>query len=71
MPAVDSPLPDGLSADELQAVVGPIVRHPSALGLQLTVYDPSLDPEHRGAGVIVDLVSELLGASPGATIERR
>lgn len=64
MPAVDSPLPDGFSAAELESLVKPLVRHPAALGLQVTIYDPTLDPERSAARVLVDLLAEVLAASP-------
>lgn len=43
MPAVDSPEPGGPGVDELAALVGALVRHPQALGMQITIYDPALD----------------------------
>src|SRR5688500_9682850 len=43
VPAVDSPEPNGLSLDELAELLTPLVRHPKALGLELTIYDPQLD----------------------------
>jgi arginase family enzyme len=59
MPAVDSPEFGGPLADELVARLSPIVHHPQALGLDVTVYDPALDPRDqskpryaaRGAGM--------------------
>jgi arginase len=47
MPAVDSPMPDGPDLEEMVQLVAPLVRHPKALGMQLTIYDPALDT--RGA----------------------
>jgi arginase len=44
MPAVDTPLPDGLTLDALAELLTPLVRHPKALGLQLTIYDPIAIP---------------------------
>lgn len=44
MPAVDSPDPGGLSLDTVADLLAPLVHHPQALGLQLTIYDPGLDP---------------------------
>lgn len=60
MPAVDSPEPDGLSLDEASALLDPLVRHPRALGLQLTIYDPKLDEEGRCAEKLADLLVRLL-----------
>jgi arginase len=45
MPAVDSPDPGGLSLDAVAELLLPLVHHPGALGLQLTIYDPGLDPD--------------------------
>jgi arginase len=56
MPAVDSPLPGGLTFDELAELLTPIARHPRALGLQLTIYDPTLDSEGAGAARLCDLL---------------
>lgn len=44
MPAVDSPDPGGLSLDMVAELLVPLVHHPKALGLELTIYDPGLDP---------------------------
>lgn len=60
MPAVDSPEPDGLSLDEAASLLGPLVRHPKALGLQLTIYDPKLDEDGRCAERLGDLLVRLL-----------
>jgi arginase len=55
MPAVDSPEPGGLGLDDLAALLTPLARHPRALGLQVTVYDPGLDPDRVCAKRLVDL----------------
>ena len=60
MPAVDSPLPGGLSVDEVCELLGPVVADPKAAGLQVTIYDPTLDRDGDGALVIVDLLARLL-----------
>ena len=49
MPAVDSPEPGGPGFETLVALVAPLVDHPRALGMDVTIYDPSLDPD-RSAG---------------------
>jgi arginase len=58
MPAVDTPLPDGLGLDEVAKLLAPLVRHPKALGLQVTIYDPSLDPGRWGASRLVSLLEQ-------------
>ena len=60
MPAVDSPIPGGLDLNEALALLGPVVRHPAALGLQVTIYDPTLDTDRTGASRIVDLLERSL-----------
>lgn len=56
MPAVDSPDPDGLFPDELLALLRPLVRSPRCAGLNVTIYDPDLDPEGVAGALLADLV---------------
>ena len=63
MPAVGSPEPGGPGIDELAALLGPLVRHPKALGMALTLYDPSLDPDRSCAERLVTLLERLLAQS--------
>lgn len=60
MPAVDSPEPGGLLVDELATLVAPLVRHPLAMGLSLSIYDPAFDPDRSGARLLVSLLESLL-----------
>jgi arginase len=61
MPAVDSPEPGGLMPGELVDLLRPLVNHPRALGLNLTLYDPGLDPDRSCARQLVSLLEALLG----------
>ena len=61
MSAVDSPEPGGLMPDELVQLLGPLVRHPQALGLDVAIYDPALDPDRSCARRLVALLANLLG----------
>jgi arginase len=63
MPAVDSPEPGGPGIAELAALLAPLVGHPRARGMQLTIYDPALDPDRSYAGRLVALLETLLGES--------
>ena len=45
MPAVDSRQPDGLSYDELDALLRPILDSGAVIGMHLTIYDPDRDPD--------------------------
>ena len=60
MPAVDSPTPGGPTINELVELLTPLVRHPQALGLELTIYDPGLDPDRSCAIRLVRLLEDLL-----------
>jgi arginase len=60
MPAVDSPEPGGLMPGELLDLLRPLVNHPRALGLNLTIYDPALDPDRSCARQLVSLLEALL-----------
>lgn len=64
MPAVDSPEPGGLDLDQMAELLTPLARHPKALGMQLTIYDPGLDPDTRGARVLAALLQRILRPSP-------
>ncbi len=69
MPAVDSPDPGGMQLGELAELVGALARHPNSLGLNLTIYDPVLDPDRSGASKLVELLARALG--PSTPIEAR
>jgi len=47
-------------------VLAPLVHHPRALGLQVTIYDPALDPDGSSATALVNLLAEVLEESPVA-----
>lgn len=66
MPAVDSPLPGGPDLDELAQWLQPMIDHPQALGMQLTIFDPALDPDGACADRLVRLLERLLGPRNGA-----
>jgi arginase len=54
MPAVDYRLPDGLSWDELSGVLRAAVASPRAVGLEVTIFNPTLDPNGRIARRLVE-----------------
>ena len=56
MPAVDSPNPDGLDYEQLGAALQVLLADPRAVGMDLTIYDPELDP----AGTYGDRLTEML-----------
>ena len=61
MPFVDSPEPDGMTPDELVALLAPLVRHPRARGMELTIYDPRDDHDGRGAELLVSILERSFG----------
>lgn len=56
MPAVDSPDPDGLHPDELIALLRPLLASPHCVGLNVTIYDPDLDPHGTAGALLTDVV---------------
>jgi arginase len=65
LPAVDSPAPGGLRPAELIALLSELA--PRAVGAQVTVFDPDLDPDGRYALLLADLIASglsHLGAAP-------
>jgi arginase len=60
MPAVDSPEPDGPDLNQLAELLRPLVSHRKALGMELTIYDPKLDPEFACGRRLVELLVNLL-----------
>ena len=43
--------------EEAIALLAPLARHPKALGFELTIYDPSLDPTRESARTLVGLLA--------------
>jgi arginase len=62
MPAVDYRLPDGLSWQELTTVLRRAVASDRAAGLDITIFNPTLDPDGRIAHALVDTLVD--GLSP-------
>ncbi|WP_420079094.1 arginase family protein [Streptomyces sp. JL4002] len=56
MPAVDSPDPGGLRPEELATLLGTLVGSPRCVGLNVTIYDPDLDPDGSAGALLADLV---------------
>jgi arginase len=63
MPAVDFRLPDGLSPAELETVIALSMATGRAVGLEVTIYNPTLDSDGRAGSLLTDvLVRSLIGA---------
>jgi arginase len=65
MPAVASPEPGGLVAADLARLLRPLVTHPRALGMNVSMYDPALDPDRSCARRLVALLGDLLAPRHG------
>ena len=60
MPAVDSRQPDGLTYEELETLLRPLLDTGRVVGMQVTIYDPDRDPDRRAARTLVDGLVRLL-----------
>ncbi|MFF2021453.1 arginase family protein [Streptomyces sp. NPDC058171] len=56
MPAVDSPDPDGLLPHEVTDLLRPLLASPRCAGINITIYDPDLDPDGTAGALLTDLV---------------
>jgi arginase family enzyme len=64
MPAVTYPLPDGLGWEHTEALLRPLVRSRSLVGLSVADFVPDEDPDGRYARRLVDLVAGLFKPRP-------
>jgi arginase len=60
MPAVDSPDDDGLLPGGLGELLRTLVRSERCVGLNLTIYDPDLDPDGTCAAPLAELLVQAL-----------
>ena len=65
MPAVGSPEPGGPDIDELAALLARLIDDPKALGIAISLYDPSLDPDRSSAARLVELLEKSLRGGGG------
>jgi arginase len=63
MPAVDSPDPDGIGHDELVELLTSLTASPRCVGVEVTVFDPDLDPDGRLAHELTDTLVTALDPS--------
>jgi arginase len=56
MPAVDSPNPGGLTFEQLTSILEVLLHSPKAIGMELTIFDPELDPKGNYAAALVSAV---------------
>jgi arginase len=63
MPAVDFRLPDGLSVDELHAVLRKALASGRAVGIEITIYNPALDPQQHAGRLLAKVITDALNMS--------
>ena len=62
MPAVDSPQPDGLRYDELIDILRLLLGSRLAVGMEVTIFDPDLDPEGKYARELTQALIQGIGS---------
>jgi arginase len=67
MPAVDYRMPGGLSWHELAAVLRTALDSKRAVGMELTIFNPRLDPEGAIARSLVDTITGVFSRYTNAT----
>ena len=60
MPAVDSPGSPGIDPDDLVAILSALAADQRCLGMDMTIYDPDLDPTGDLARLLVSLLGRVL-----------
>jgi arginase len=63
MPAVDYRLPDGLSWDELETALRIALGSGKAVGFEVTIYNPKLDPDGSIGRELTDRLASALGTA--------
>lgn len=57
MPAVDSPNPNGLQLDQLRDALRVFLADPRVVGMEVTIYDPDLDPDGKHGDALTDMLA--------------
>ncbi|OKK03687.1 arginase [Streptomyces sp. CB03234] len=65
MPAVDYRIPGGLTWQELETVLRTALADERARGLDVTIFNPRLDPDGRIAARLTECLARSLAARPG------
>ncbi|MEU8310830.1 arginase family protein, partial [Actinomadura sp. NPDC048955] len=63
MPAVDSPDPGGLDRGQLTALLSELADE--AIGADVCIFDPDLDPDGEYAELVADTIADALGGLGG------
>jgi arginase len=57
MPAVDYHLPDGLTWEEIEHVLSAALAHPKAVGMEVTIFNPSLDKDGKILAAFMEMLT--------------
>jgi arginase len=60
MPAVDHPMPGGLTWEEAAALLRPLAQSPCLIGMDVTSLNPTLDPTGQCARRTIDLLADII-----------
>jgi len=63
MPAVDFRMPGGLSREELGTTLRAALASGKAVGIEITIYNPSLDKDGNAGRCLADMLAEALGTT--------
>jgi arginase len=63
MPAVDSPNPRGLTFVQLKEILSTLLASPKAVGLEITIFDPDLDPDGKLAAQLAKTIEQAFADS--------
>ena len=61
LPAVDYPQPGGITWEELSELARPLAASPALLGADVTILNPTLDPDGRSVERAARLLAEIFG----------
>jgi arginase len=59
MPAVDSPGSPGIDPDDLAAILGALAADTRCAGMNVTIFDPDLDPHGTLARFLVEFLGKV------------
>ncbi len=63
MPAVDYRLPGGLSWVEIETVLSTALSHPGAIGMEITIFNPTLDTDGKVLSAFLNTLSNAFSAA--------
>ena len=68
MPAVDYRQPGGLSPDELVTILAVAMATGRVAGVEVTIYNPTLDPDETAAAALTDVLTRGLGRAADSSV---